>query len=138
MSVEGVSVVLQAVGPRRWRRILAKVLEDAAMEIVDKARKYAPKKTGRLMRSIQKHRVGGFGYKVSAGAPYAAYMEFGTRAHIIVPRRARALHFFTKTGEEVFTTRVHHPGTKPFAYMRRAVEEVMRRLSALVMRNVRD
>lgn len=44
----------------------------------------------------------------------------GTRPHLIRPRRAKALHFFVD-GSEVFTTLVHHPGTRPNNFLGRAL-----------------
>lgn len=52
-------------------------------------------------------------------------LEYGSRPHIIRPvakigfgRKAKALHFFTRSGAEVFTKIVHHPGTKPYGMVR--------------------
>jgi len=53
-------------------------------------------------------------------------LEYGSRPHVIKPRggftlagrRAKALHFVTKEGAEVFTKVVHHPGTKPYGMVR--------------------
>ena len=47
------------------------------------------------------------------------YLEFGTRAHIIRAKKAKALHFFTG-GKEVFAKYVNHPGTKPYPFLRPA------------------
>lgn len=55
------------------------------------------------------------GYGGAASA-YAAFVHEGTRPHIIRPRYAKVLHFFVK-GQEVFTTIVRHPGTKPTKYL---------------------
>ena len=43
---------------------------------------------------------------------------------MIVPVRAKALHFFTKAGREVFTMRVMHPGTKPNPFHIRAMNRM--------------
>lgn len=53
--------------------------------------------------------------------PYAAFVEFGTRPHVIEASGLRggdgpmALHFMWK-GVEVFFGRVHHPGGKPYPF----------------------
>lgn len=39
------------------------------------------------------------------------YVDEGTKPHIIRPKRAKILHF-SVGGAEVFTSIVHHPGTK--------------------------
>lgn len=40
----------------------------------------------------------------------------GTRPHIIVPRRAQTLRFYSH-GRIVYSKLVHHPGTKPNRYL---------------------
>lgn len=52
-------------------------------------------------------------------------LEFGSRPHVIRPvggfglsGKAKALHFFTRSGTEVFTKVVHHPGTRPYGMVR--------------------
>jgi hypothetical protein len=40
----------------------------------------------------------------------------GTRPHIIVPRRAQTLRFYSR-GRIVYSKLVHHPGTKPNRYL---------------------
>ena len=48
--------------------------------------------------------------KLSNKVPYAKYVEFDTRPHIIEAKTAQALRFRDK-GELIFAKRVHHPGT---------------------------
>lgn len=58
-------------------------------------------------------------------APYGLFMEVGTRPHIIVPRRPGGwLRWRTKTGERRRARLVHHPGTRPYAYLRRALYDL--------------
>jgi len=63
-----------------------------------------------------------------ASASYAVFVEFGTRAHDIVPRVKKALRFAIggnarlsgtpRTGGPVqFAKRVRHPGSKPRPFM---------------------
>lgn len=51
---------------------------------------------------------------VTNTAPYATYLERGTRPHVIVPVRARFLVFQARDGRTVFTKKVNHPGTRPY------------------------
>lgn len=46
------------------------------------------------------------------------YLEYGTRPHVIRPVDKEYLHFTTREGDEVFTKRVDHPGTKPYGMIR--------------------
>lgn len=57
-------------------------------------------------------------------APYGLFMEVGTRAHIIRPKRAGGWLRFYKDGSIRFARVVHHPGTRPYAYLRRALYQL--------------
>jgi hypothetical protein len=58
---------------------------------------------------------------IAAHVPYAAFVETGTRAHIIAPRNAQALRWYDSNGGPVFAKLVHHPGTRPEPYLRPAL-----------------
>ena len=95
-------------------------------------RQEAPKRTGAFAKSIiakqyasaakRSVRVEFYG-----AHPLARFIIEGTRAHIIEPRRARALRWETN-GEVHFARRVHHPGTKPNPFQVRALERIKDRL----------
>jgi len=93
---------------------LAGVFMDKVMELV-------PVDTGRLKNSIGMRREGGRKIIVEAKAPYAGFVEYGTRPHVIRPRRKKVLRFEVD-GKVVFTTRVYHPGTSPQPYWRPSFE----------------
>lgn len=59
--------------------------------------------------------------------PRWLWADEGTKAHVIVPKRRKVLHFTTSAGEEVFTRRVNHPGTKAQHY----TKKVQKRVDAL-------
>lgn len=94
------------------------------------------RRSGRLVNSIKNEMREGttyiYGIVYSRGVPYARIHEYGgqTRPHDIVPRNAKALHFWIG-GKEVFSQRVHHPGSKiPMrSYMRSSLREMQARLS---------
>ncbi|MGC4947698.1 hypothetical protein ACLQ2N_16070 [Streptomyces sp. DT224] len=54
--------------------------------------------------------------------PAVHYVLNGTRPHIIRPRRKKALRFEVG-GRVVFARVVHHPGTKPNDFMKRALRQ---------------
>lgn len=96
-----------------------------------------PRKTGNLGRSIGLGSISPTAVVTKATAVYAAFVEFGTKAHDIVPRVKKALRFAPggsgrlsgaprSGGPVVFAKRVHHPGTKAQPFMvpgaRKAVE----------------
>ena len=82
----------------------------------------APVKTGELRDSITKRSVGLHG-EVTVGAPHGVFVALGTRPHLIMPVRARALRF-EAGGRIVFTKLVHHPGTRPNPFVQRAADIV--------------
>lgn len=86
--------------------------------------------TYKLRSSIEGTVMGGFGGvagagalggRVSANAPYAAYVENGTKAHDIHPRRKTVLRF-VQNGTVRFARHVRHPGTAPRPFMADAKE----------------
>lgn len=60
--------------------------------------------------------------RITNVAPYAAYIEDGTRPHIIRPRKPGGVLVFTnKAGATVFARQVHHPGTRRYRIMQDAL-----------------
>lgn len=60
---------------------------------------------------------------VSAGAPYAVYVEKGTKRHKIKPKYRRALRWPVEGGYQ-FAKVVDHPGTEATNFLKDAVEKV--------------
>jgi len=124
---------LKAVAARRaWAFSL---FRDVGAELVaEEMRRQAPRRTGRLANSIQARDVPR-GFAVVPTVDYAVFVEYGTRPHVILPRRARALRFEVN-GDIVYCTRVHHPGTAPNPFVGRTAEwaaEELPRLAAEIV-----
>ena len=83
--------------------------------IRDRMAAEAPVRSGRLVRSITIVHKGPDEVAVGPTVDYAHFPARGTRPHVILPRRARALRFVVD-GEVVFARRVFHPGVKPNPY----------------------
>ena len=64
---------------------------------------------------------------VIAEQSYSAAIEYGTVPHEIRPKTQTALHF-VKNGQDVFTKKVHHPGTKPNPVMRNAAAQTQKEI----------
>lgn len=77
---------------------------------------------GSLRQSIRTNRLNQGSYQVIVGAKYAAAVDQGTRPHVILPRRKRALAFM-KDGKYIVTKRVNHPGTKAQPFFTNAVRD---------------
>lgn len=98
------------------------VLRDWQLRTVAYAKMFAPKRSGHLKMSIHPGTVTQFHATVEASAPYAAYVEHGTKPHVIKPRfkkvlawgGARRLTGTLRSGSSAttFARIVHHPGTK--------------------------
>lgn len=98
------------------------------LETIAGAKALVPRKTGFLARSIVPGNVDNDSAIIHVNAPYAAAVEFGSKPHVIVPKRARVLAWpasegsrrlsgrarsGTSSGDMVFAGKVNHPGTKP-------------------------
>jgi len=120
------------------------LLRELQLETVAGAKAKVPRKTGHLGRSILVGRLTKESAQVTVNANYAAAVEFGTKRHVIVPKRARVLAWpaaeggrrlsgraRTKGGKPVgptaFATKVNHPGTKAQPYLVPAAKEAVHR-----------
>lgn len=93
------------------------------------ARKRVPVSNGKLRQSITE-KVGKMQGVIAVNADYAGAVEFGSKAHIIRPRRKKALAFkpgagfkFWDESGRVVVKFVKHPGTKAQPYLRPAMKE---------------
>jgi len=113
-------------------KLKAKIIEfldELSRFAEQRMRELAPERTGKLRKSIRRRlnlaRLEG---EVGPTVPYAVYVEFGTRPHIIRPVRAQALRFEVE-GQIVFAKLVRHPGTKGQFFVRQTAEETEREAS---------
>lgn len=100
------------------------VLVQSANQILAEMESRVPVKSGVLRRSL--------GIRVDTDrvtigpnatqAPYAGYVEFGTKPHIIRPKKQGGVLVFNVNGMKVVTRLVHHPGTKAQPYVQPAFE----------------
>ncbi len=121
-------------------KAMAKVVTALAIKLHTAVTNRAPVLTGKLRRSIfwdtaiNPDQAMGRVF-VSADTPYARMLEYGgkTKAHDIVPTKAKALHFFVG-GKEVFAKVVHHPGStfKARRYVHGPFEEMQPEIIARI------
>lgn len=100
------------------------LLRDIQLHAVAEAKRRVARRSGFLGRSINPGSTGPDFTIVEATAPYAGYVEFGTKAHVIKPRRKSVLSWTegkrlsgrartgAGAGQRFFARRVNHPGTK--------------------------
>ena len=105
------------------------LLREIQLRAVAEANYLVPRKTGHLGRSISPAGLTDTHAIVKATAGYAAFVELGTKPHVIRPRNKRALAWAAtaggrrlsgraRTGATMrFAKKVNHPGTKPQPYL---------------------
>jgi hypothetical protein len=93
-------------------------------------------RTGALTASMHSHASssGPFGYfgHVEATAPYAGFVDDGTRQHVIAARPGGWLRWIGADGRPVFRRAVLHPGTQARRFSREAVDTFNNRVSLRV------
>jgi HK97 gp10 family phage protein len=96
-------------------------LERRADKVIAIAKSTAPVRTGLYRDSFKSERTrvrGLAAVTVINTAPYANYVEFGTRPHVIEARHAQALFW---PGARHPVKKVNHPGTPAFHTLRNAL-----------------
>ena len=116
------------------------MLREVGLTAVSDAKRIVPRRTGNLGRTIRIGSMTDTHVEVTAGGTlnvgYAAAVEFGSRPHVIVPRRAKALAWGggrtlggrLRAGSQAthFARRVNHPGTRAQPYLIPAFEKALR------------
>lgn len=71
-----------------------------------------------VMMRLLANRLTGEVYLDTSVAEYGPFVHEGTKAHMIFPKNKKALRWFEGSNVEIFSKRVHHPGTRkdPFLY----------------------
>lgn len=125
---------LRAASGRDADRVTEKVIHMMGDEIALLASSYAPVRTGELAASVHAEH-GPMSTRVTADAPYAAYVEFGTWSHNVIapkqgtyeirPVRANSLKFTAADGRVVHAKVVHHPGSKAQPFLGPAHDVVL-------------
>ena len=119
-GLEKLISVLQKI-PAEMDSKVEDILYVNGLDIAAEAKKLSPVDLGTLRQSIAASKVDKKTVKVMANAtglaPYAAHVEYGTKAHVIRSKNGKALKFKVG-GKDVFATSVNHPGTKkqPFFF----------------------
>ena len=113
-----VIVVMTPGWELQLERHVAVAMDKLADDIAADARRFAPVDTGHLRSSIRVHKIGPTSRRIHAHADYAAWVELGTRPHIIRPNVKKALHWPTARHPVKV---VHHPGTRAQPYLRAAL-----------------
>lgn len=123
------------------------LLRDVGLHAVREAKLLVPRRTGNLGRTIRIGSISADHVDVVAGGQrnvgYAAAVEFGSRAHVIVPVRAKVLAWGgertlggrLRKGSRAtnFARRVRHPGTRAKPFLIPGFERALRKVGLDVL-----
>ena len=103
----------------------ALTLFNSVHKVIDEGKSFTPR-TGHLQQSIRADlsKVHEGKAEIVADASYAPFVEFGTKPHVIKPKRRQSLRWATDSGY-AFAKLVKHPGSKPYPFFRKAIEEYL-------------
>lgn len=123
MSVTNLNEVISGASKysKMTNAVMKNAMEQSLTAVTNVAKQNAPYRTGKLRRSIFNKMRDVLNGQVSTATEYAAYVEYGTNPHTIVPRRAKVLAFKIG-GSMVFAKKVQHPGFSGRFYMRRTAQ----------------
>lgn len=97
------------------------VLIESANHILAEMESRVPVKTGKLRTSLS-IRIETNKVIIGPHTSYDAAVEFGSKPHVIVPKKPGGVLVFTVGGTKVFTRKVRHPGTRAQPYVRPAFQ----------------
>lgn len=121
-----------ADAPRKVRLVVREWAAEITREGAESIRVLTPVRTGRLQRSIRAYTDQAGSdialMRISTSVPYAPYVEMGTKAHTIYPRKAGGVLVFQIGGRTVFARRVNHPGTQGAHMFKLGLAELKARL----------
>lgn len=101
---------------RDCQRGVAKAVATATSAGLSEARSSAPTDTGELRSKIDGQVLSSTSGEIVSRAQHSSYVNSGTKAHTIEPRRKSVLRFEGGDGP-VFARRVQHPGTAAQPFM---------------------
>lgn len=141
VNVQGIEAI-RATFARLVPEAQTKVLKGLAQVAFDTAQRQVDThtQTGALARSLRLRSDGEGGWIIGHDqqhAPYAPFVHFGTRPHIIRPREKKSLRWPSGAGGKtgfVFAKWVRHPGYAGDAWLVQAADEAVRQFDAIVRR----
>lgn len=135
MTVTQLDITQLAIDLNQAGEMAGRSLDDVmlfvANSMVQDMQAIVPVDTGNLKSAIKVTKEGEGRYRVGPDltqAPYAWYVEFGTKPHIIKAKPGKSLKF-QKDGKTIYAKQVRHPGTKAQPYVRPVIENWVSRLS---------
>lgn len=123
---------------------LEKAIAEVSEKAVDIMKQEVPVDTGNLRDSVNAVKTGKLSYEIGHDPAkttkddydYARGVYFGTRAHLITPRKPGGVLVFDVGGKTIFTKRANHPGTKANKYLDRTLDRLQSYVSNSVKINL--
>lgn len=143
VTIQGLERLHEALmkAPELTINEISNAVERSAFIIQSMAVKEAPVNKqaggGNLRQNIRAKMLTKTKAQIESRAPYSIFVEEGTRPHEIKTKNRLVLA--NKRTGEIFGKHVHHPGTRPNPYMRRALEKSISTVNELfktAMQNV--
>lgn len=107
------------------------------LSTIHEAQALVPRRTGLLQRRIVPGHLSDKEAVIEAKTPYAAAVEYGSKPHVIVPKRARVLAWGgsrrlsgkLRSGAkpDTFAMRVNHPGSRAKPYLVPGAKEAVKK-----------
>ena len=121
--------------PEHARKHVSRAAMKGAEELADKARHYAPKRTGNLARSIEARQGDDLlRAEVVVGAHYGKYVEAGTKPHNLGKgQRLKNGKQVKRIGEKVGR---RHPGARPRPFLNVAFRLLKKRIKGRIGRAI--
>ena len=107
------------------RGSIAKALNKGAEDIANSMKAKVQVDTGftkGTVKVVNPATSGDLNVEVHAGGA-SVFLEEGTKPHVIVPKLASMLAWEDPIMGMMFASMVHHPGTKPYPFVKPAIEE---------------
>lgn len=141
VNVQGIEAI-RATFARLVPEAQAKVLRGLAQVAFDTAQRQVDThtQTGALARSLRLRSDGEGGWIIGHDqqhAPYAPWVHWGSRPHIIRPREKKSLRWPSGAGGKtgfVFAKWAKHPGFSGDPWLVQAADEAVRQFDAIVKR----
>lgn len=147
---EALTKKLNAIAPEIDKEA-AKAIEAGARELAGAIQARAPREDGDYVNSIQADRLSNRPSEKPVGKIrqtkdenawgvfaewYWRFLEFGTKAHVIKPRKAKRLAWKSANGETVTAAQVKHPGSSPQPHIFPTFRALRKRIRSRIARAV--
>lgn len=119
-DINGIAEALRRTG-KDSEATTMRVLIESANFLLAEMEARVPVDSGALRKSLAV-RVEGDKITVGPDTPYADYVEFGTKPHVIKPKKPGGVLRFQVNGQWVYAKVVNHPGTKAQPFVRPAFD----------------